>query len=113
MTSGRINRTASQAAARLRSVEAGAVRFAAILFALIAMPLSWLVFYAFTQQSGAFTLDNFHRLVSDAAFLDPLFTTFVACHLVRADLLRRWRRPMGWLVARTDMPLRRHGSRCW
>ena len=50
--------------------------FAAILFALIAMPLSWLFFYAFTSNSGAFTLDNFHRLVSDAAYLDPLLTTF-------------------------------------
>ncbi|HEX5600524.1 MAG TPA: iron ABC transporter permease, partial [Hyphomicrobiaceae bacterium] len=80
--------------------------FAAILFALIAMPLSWLIFYAFTDKSGAFTLDNFHRLVSDAAYLDPLLTTFalatlsaLICCVVAA--------PMGWLVARTDMPLRR------
>src|SRR6185436_2949262 len=80
--------------------------FAAILFALIAMPLSWLIFYAFTNKSGAFTLDNFHRLVSDAAYLDPLLTTFalatlsaLICCVVAA--------PMGWLVARTDMPLRR------
>src|SRR6478736_8953483 len=80
--------------------------FATILFALIAMPLSWLVFYAFSTKSGAFTLDNFSRLLSDAAFLDPLLTTFalatlsaVICCVVAA--------PMGWLVARTDMPLRR------
>ena len=72
--------------------------FAAILFALIAMPLSWLIFYAFTDKSGAFTLDNFHRLVSDAAYLDPLLTTFalatlsaLICCVVAA--------PMGWLVA--------------
>src|SRR4029079_2156240 len=50
--------------------------FATILFALIAMPLSWLVFYAFTSKNGAFTLDNFHRLVSDAGYLDPPFTYF-------------------------------------
>src|SRR6476660_1704161 len=82
------------------------IAFAVILFFLIAMPLSWLVLYAFSTKSGAFTLDNFHRLLSDAAFLDPLLTTFalatlsaVICCVVAA--------PMGWLVARTDMPLRR------
>ncbi|HMF23311.1 MAG TPA: iron ABC transporter permease [Pseudolabrys sp.] len=80
--------------------------FAVILFALIAMPLSWLIYYAFTTKAGAFTLDNFHRLVSDAAYIDPLLTTFalatlsaIICCVVAA--------PMGWLVARTDMPLRR------
>src|SRR6478672_9823054 len=82
------------------------IAFAVILFFLIAMPLSWLVLYAFSTKSGAFTLDNFYRLLSDAAFLDPLLTTFalatlsaIICWIVAA--------PMGWLVARTDMPLRR------
>jgi iron(III) transport system permease protein len=80
--------------------------FALVLFALIVMPLSWLVFYAFTDKNGAFTVANFGRLVSDADFLDPLLTTFtlatlsaLICCVVAA--------PMGWLVARTDMPLRR------
>jgi iron(III) transport system permease protein len=80
--------------------------FAVILCGLIVMPLSWLVYYAFTDQNGAFTVGNFDRLVSDAAYLDPLLTTFalatlsaLICCIVAA--------PMGWLVARTDMPLRR------
>ena len=80
--------------------------FAAILCVLIVMPLSWLVYYAFTDKNGAFTVGNFDRLVSDAAYLDPLLTTFalatlsaLICCVVAA--------PMGWLVARTDMPLRR------
>jgi iron(III) transport system permease protein len=80
--------------------------FAAILCALIVMPLSWLVYYAFTDKNGAFTVGNFGRLVTDAAYLDPLLTTFalatlsaLICCVVAA--------PMGWLVARTDMPLRR------
>src|ERR1035438_193098 len=80
--------------------------FALILCGLIVMPLSWLVYYAFTDKSGAFTVGNFARLVSDAAYLDPLLTTFalatlsaLICCVVAA--------PMGWLVARTDMPLRR------
>src|SRR6202142_2852300 len=80
--------------------------FAAVLCVLIVMPLSWLVYYAFTDKNGAFTVGNFDRLVSDAAYLDPLLTTFalatlsaLICCVVAA--------PMGWLVARTDMPLRR------
>src|SRR5690348_17293276 len=80
--------------------------FSFILFVLIALPLAWLVFYAFTTKDGAFTLANFSRLVSDASYLDPLLTTFalatlsaLICCVVAA--------PMGWLVARTDMPLRR------
>jgi iron(III) transport system permease protein len=80
--------------------------FALILCGLIVMPLSWLVVYAFTDKNGAFTVGNFDRLVSDAAYLDPLLTTFalatlsaLICCVVAA--------PMGWLVARTDMPLRR------
>ena len=85
--------------------------FAAILFALIAMPLSWLVLYAFTGKNGAFTLDNFHRLVSDAAYLDPLLTTFALATL-SALICCAVAAPMGWLVARTDMPLRRRFA-CW
>src|SRR6185295_18382083 len=79
---------------------------AAFLCVLIILPMSWLVYYSLVDKSGAFTLDNFAKLVTDDAFLDPLVTTVilatsssVACCVVAA--------PMGWLVARTDMPLRR------
>ena len=68
--------------------------------------MSWLFYYSFIDRTGAFTLGNFRTLVSDQAFVDPLITTVilatsssVICCLVAA--------PMGWLVARTDMPLRR------
>src|SRR5690242_8931736 len=80
--------------------------FALVLCALIAMPLAWLVYYAFTTKDGAFTLDNFHRLVSDAAYLDPLLTTFILATM-SALICCAVAAPMGWLVARTDMPLRR------
>jgi iron(III) transport system permease protein len=82
------------------------ISFAAILCVLIVLPMSWLAYYSVTDKSGAFTLDNFRQLVSDEAFLDPLITTLiiatsssVICCIAAA--------PMGWLVARTDMPLRR------
>jgi iron(III) transport system permease protein len=80
--------------------------FAAVLCLLVVMPLGWLVIYAFSDKAGGLTLANFPRLVTDASYLDPLLTTFalaalssVICCAVAA--------PMGWLVARTDMPLRR------
>ena len=79
--------------------------FRSVLVLLIVLPMSWLVYYAFTDK-GSFTLENFGRLVSDPTFLEPLITTFILatstsliCCIVAA--------PMGWLVARTDMPLRR------
>ena len=80
--------------------------FAAILCALIVLPLSWLLFYSFSDPKGGITLGNFVRLFSDASFMDPLITTFIIavssaffCCVVAA--------PMGWLVARTDLPFSR------
>jgi iron(III) transport system permease protein len=82
------------------------VGFAAILSVLILLPLAWLAYYSITDKAGAFTLANFAQLVSNPDFIDPLFTTLIVatsssiiCCLAAA--------PMGWLVARTDMPLRR------
>src|SRR3954470_10100395 len=81
------------------------IAFAAILVALIVLPMSWLVYFSLTDK-GTFTLANFAKLVTDPTFLDPLVTTVtlatssaISCCAVAA--------PMGWLVARTDMPLRR------
>jgi iron(III) transport system permease protein len=82
------------------------IAFAAILCLLIVLPMSWLFYFSVTDRSGALTLDNFRRLVTDPTFVDPLVTTLIiatassiACCALAA--------PMGWLVARTDMPLRR------
>src|SRR4029077_13350393 len=82
------------------------ILFAALLCVLIILPVSWLFYYSLVDRSGAFTLDNFKTLVTDPVFIDPLTTTLilatsssVICCLCAA--------PMGWLVARTDMPLRR------
>lgn len=76
---------------------------AAILVVLIVLPLSWLFLYSFTDAKGSLTLMNFYRLFTESTFLEPLMTTFiiatssaVICCLVAA--------PMGWLVARTDLP---------
>ncbi len=79
---------------------------AAVLCVLIVLPVSWLVYFAFTDRAGLPTLANFVPLVADPAFTEPMFTTLViavsvgvACAAVAA--------PMGWLVARTDVPFSR------
>jgi iron(III) transport system permease protein len=76
---------------------------AAVLVFLIVLPLSWLFLYSLTDGKGALTLVNFYRLFSESSFREPLITTFiiatssaVICCAVAA--------PMGWLVARTDLP---------
>jgi iron(III) transport system permease protein len=80
--------------------------FAAVLCGLIVLPLGWLTVYAFTDKTGALTLANFRSLVVDAAYLDPLLTTFALATL-SAIICCAVAAPMGWLVARTDLPLRR------
>jgi iron(III) transport system permease protein len=82
------------------------IAVAAALCLLVVLPLSWLVYFAFHDKAGGFTLANFVELATDDTFIDPLITTIilatssaVICCTVAA--------PMGWLVARTDMPLRR------
>ena len=79
--------------------------FAAILCALVVLPLWWLLVFSVRDPTGGFTISHFERLLGDPAFVDPLRTTLtiattvgVACCLIAA--------PMGWLVARSDMPLR-------
>jgi iron(III) transport system permease protein len=79
------------------------IAFAALLCVLVILPVSWLVIYSVTDRTGAFTLGNFRQLFTDPAFVDPLITTLtlaissgIICCAIAA--------PMGWLVARTDMP---------
>jgi iron(III) transport system permease protein len=80
--------------------------FAAGLCVLIILPIAWLVAFAFTDRAGSVTIANFHTLVSDPAFVEPLWTTLIiavsvslTCCAVAA--------PLGWIVARTDIPLSR------
>jgi iron(III) transport system permease protein len=95
-------------ATRVRFDASGLVMalFAAVLCLLVVLPIGWLVVFAFTDRTRAATLGNFHALFTDPAFVEPMLTTLiiamsvsVICCLVAA--------PLGWLVARTDMPFRR------
>ncbi len=76
---------------------------AAVLCVLIVLPVSQLAWHAVFDRDGAPTLENFRRLWSDPAFVEPMLTTLtlaasvsVACCIVAA--------PIGWLVARSDLP---------
>jgi iron(III) transport system permease protein len=80
--------------------------FAAALCLLVGLPIGWLAIFAFTDHARHLTLGNFRLLFTDAAFVDPLVTTLILatsvsaiCCLVAA--------PIGFIVARTDLPLRR------
>lgn len=81
------------------------VGFSAALAMLVVLPLAWLVYFSFRDRAGGFTLDNFATLGGDPAFLEPLLTTLVLA-LASAAICCLVAAPMGWLVARTDMPLR-------
>src|ERR1044071_5584386 len=81
------------------------IGFSAVLCALIVLPMSWLVFYSFTDK-GRFTLENFVKLATDPTFTAPLVTTVIIA-TSSATICCAVAAPMGWLVARTDMPLRR------
>jgi iron(III) transport system permease protein len=77
-----------------------------LLAAMIALPVGWLFVYAFADRDGRPSLVNFVTLFTDPSLVDPLITTLVIsvsvsaiCCLVAA--------PLGWLAARTDMPLAR------
>ncbi len=77
--------------------------FAAVLVLLIALPLIWLIVFAFTGKDGDLTIGNFLIVFGDPTFQEPLVTTLVIavsvgviCCAVAA--------PMGWLTARSDMP---------
>src|SRR5215510_3142878 len=85
------------------------IAFAALLCILIVLPVSWLVYYGFSvvdpaSKARAFTLEHFRTLFTDPDFLDPLLTT-VTIAVSSSAICCAVAAPMGWLVARTDLPL--------
>src|SRR3978361_2485463 len=70
---------------------------------LIALPLSWLAVYAFTDKARHPTLQNFITLFTKPDFLDPLLTTAIIA-ITSAVICCVVAAPLSWLVSRTDMP---------
>ncbi len=79
---------------------------AALLCVLIVLPVSWLFVFGFSDRGGGFTLENFERLFSDPDFLDPLVTTLIVA-VSSSAICCAVAAPMGWVVARTDVPMGR------
>src|SRR5215467_13601141 len=77
--------------------------FALVLCLLIVLPLSWLLVFSVTDQKGAITLGNFYRLFTESSFYEPFATTFILA-TSSAFICCGVAAPMGWLVARTDLP---------
>jgi iron(III) transport system permease protein len=82
------------------------IAFAVVLCVLIVLPMSWLIYFSVTDKEGAFTLANFRELITNPTFVDPLITTVIVA-TSSAVICCAVAAPIGWLVARTDIPLRR------
>jgi iron(III) transport system permease protein len=73
---------------------------------LVLLPLVWLLGFSVTGEQGGLSLANFAEFEDESLFLTPFLTTLgiafgvgaVACAVAV---------PLAWLVARTDVPLRR------
>lgn len=78
----------------------------ALLAILVLLPMFWLVVTSVRDEAKALTLEHYRQLFVDPAFVKPLITTLwtsaavgLLCLLAAA--------PMAWLVARTDLPMKR------
>ncbi len=79
---------------------------ALVLALLVVLPIGWLAYYSVTDADGGLTLANFVKLVTEPAMRKPVvitlqiavFSSLGACVVAV---------PLAWLVARTDLPLRR------
>src|SRR5262245_24078429 len=80
--------------------------FAAILALLILLPLAWIAVFAFSDRARHFTLASFVLLFPGPPFLELLIATFAVALSVSA-ICCPIAAPMGWVVARADMPWRR------
>ncbi|MGD0051984.1 MAG: iron ABC transporter permease [Vulcanimicrobiaceae bacterium] len=78
---------------------------ALVLAVGVLLPVGWLLVTSFSGPHG-FTLANYVQLLSDPTMLKPLWITFLSSTLVALACVAV-AVPMGWCVARTDMPLRR------
>lgn len=77
---------------------------AVTLTGLVALPLGWVLVKSL-QGEGGLTLDNYHAIIGDARYLRVVLLTLWMALGVGA-LTMAMGAVMGWLVVRTDLPLR-------
>jgi iron(III) transport system permease protein len=78
----------------------------ALLAILVLLPMYWLAVTSVTDESKNFTLAHYRHFVDDPSFVKPLITTMWTSAAV-GILCVVFAAPMGWLVARTDLPFKR------
>ena len=77
-----------------------------LLAGLVLLPLFWLTVTSLTDEAKHFTLAHYRHFLDDPSFLKPLVTTLWTSAAVGA-LCVLAAAPMGWLVARTQLPFKR------
>jgi iron(III) transport system permease protein len=77
-----------------------------LLAGLVLMPLFWLAVTSLTDDAKHFTLAHYRHFLDDQSFVKPLITTLWTSAAVGA-LCVLAAAPMGWLVARTQLPFKR------
>jgi iron(III) transport system permease protein len=82
------------------------IAMVALLAVLVLLPMFWLVVTSLRDADNAFTFEHYRHLFVDPAFIKPLATTLWTSAAVGV-LCVAAAAPMAWLVARTDLPLKR------
>src|SRR5262249_21526710 len=78
----------------------------ALLAGVIVLPMGWVGGFALSPKDGQATFEDFLTPFTDPCYVDPLLATLIVSFSV-SGLCCLIAAPMGWLVARTDMPLAR------
>ena len=78
----------------------------ALLAVLVLLPMYWLTVTSLTDDASNLTLAHYRHFVDDPSFIKPLATTLWTSAAV-GFLCVAFAAPMGWLVARTNLPFKR------
>jgi iron(III) transport system permease protein len=77
-----------------------------LLAVLVLLPMYWLTVTSVTDDAKNLTLAHYRHFVDDPSFIKPFVTTLWTSAAV-GTLCVLFAAPMGWLVARTNLPLKR------
>jgi iron(III) transport system permease protein len=77
-----------------------------LLAVLVLLPMYWLTVTSLTDDAHDLTLAHYRHFVDDPSFIKPLATTMWTSAAV-GILCVAFAAPMGWLVARTNLPFKR------
>ncbi len=99
----------SEPGTRFRTIDATTPFSAAmvlLLAVLVLLPMYWLTVTSLTDETKSLTLAHYRHFVDDPSFIKPFVTTLWTSAAV-GTLCVLFAAPMGWLVARTNLPFKR------